>query len=97
VILSSPENEGDWAYLATFGVQTLQEDNLGMAVFYKKKDLIEICNDELSEVVVLKPTDNNITYYSGAAWEHDSSGVKTEADFIEFLNTQLKLLNSGLL
>jgi len=96
-VLVDMEEEGDWACLATFGVQTLQDHNLGMAVFYKKADLIEITEDELSEVVVLKPTDNKLTYYFGAAWELDESGVKTDADFRKFLDRQLGLLNHGLL
>ncbi|MBN2774359.1 MAG: DUF4861 family protein, partial [Prolixibacteraceae bacterium] len=97
VLLKSEDEQGEWAYLATFGVQTLQENNLGMVVFYKKSDLIEITEDKLNEVVILKPSENKLTYYLGAAWELDSSGIKTEADFKEFLNYQIELLNKGLL
>lgn len=93
VLLTPENNDGQWSYLATFGLQTLQEDYLGMAVFYKKTDLIETTEDELSHVVVLKPTDNKLTYYFGAAWEHDRSGVKTEKEFREFLDRQMELLN----
>jgi hypothetical protein len=97
VLLAPEKNDGQWNYLATFGLQTLQEDYLGMAVFYKKADLIETTEDELSHVVVLKPADNKLTYYFGAAWEHDRSQVKTEEEFRNFLDRQVELLNHGLL
>jgi len=97
VVLNPENNDGEWTYRATFGIQTLQEDYLGMAVFYKKTDLIETTEDELNHVVVLKPTDNKLTYYFGAAWEHDRSEVKTIEQFREFLNRQIELLNHGIL
>lgn len=81
-----------WSCLVTFGVQTLQEDNLGMCIFYKNGDLINVTEDKNSEVVVLKTKNKKLTYYFGAAWEHDASGVKTIEEFKELLKTQARFI-----
>ncbi len=81
-----------WNCLITFGKQTLQNDNLGMCIFYKSDELIEATEDSNSHVVVLKPENNQLTYYFGAAWEQDASGVKTIDNFINLLKTQVKYI-----
>lgn len=81
-----------WGCLATFGVQTLQNDNLGMCIFYKKDQVLEITEDKYSHVVVLKPENKKLTYYFGAAWEKDASGVKTMDDFKALLAKQVQFL-----
>lgn len=81
-----------WSCIATFGKQTLQEDNLGMCVFYKTDQVINVTEDKNSEVVVLKPVNKKLTYYFGAAWEKDASGVKTMDDFEELLKRQVQFL-----
>ncbi|SHF46676.1 protein of unknown function [Mariniphaga anaerophila] len=77
-----------WDCLATFGKQTLQQDLLGMCIFYKKEQLLEETNDGKSHVVVLKPTGKMLTYYFGAAWQQDASGVKSMDDFKALLKEQ---------
>lgn len=96
-VLKSDNAGGPWAYLATFGKQTIQGDDLGMAVFYNQGDLIELADDSLNHVVILKPKDNKLTYYFGAVWEQDSSHIKTVAEFDNFLKSQLELLNNNIL
>ncbi len=81
-----------WGCLVTFGKQTLQNDNLGMCIFYKKDQVIEITDDKYSHVVVLKPVGKKLTYYFGAAWEQDASGVKTMDDFKKLLKTQVRFV-----
>lgn len=82
-----------WKCLATFGVQTLQNDNMGMCIFYKSDDEIEVTQDKYSEVVVLKPKNKKLTYYFGAAWERDASHVKTMDEFKNLLKTQAHFIN----
>ncbi|WP_423127712.1 DUF4861 family protein [Gaoshiqia sp. Z1-71] len=96
-VLQSSEEKGDWAYLATFGVQTLEEDHMGMAIFYKKADLVELTDDKYSHVVVLKPENNQLTYFYGAAWEQDASKMDRIEKFETFLKKQLALFNAGLM
>lgn len=76
---------GSWGYIATWGRQSLTDDHLGMAVLYNKNDLQEITEDEHSHVVVLSPTDNNLTYYFLAAWEQEPNGIQTEEAFKNYL------------
>ena len=81
-----------WTCLATFGKQTLQEDLLGMCVFVKTDQLLEEANDGLSHVLVVKPENKELTYYFGAAWQQDASGVESLADFKALLQEQAKYI-----
>jgi hypothetical protein len=81
-----------WTCLVTFGVQTLQNDKLGMCVFVRTDQLIEITEDKNSHVLVLKPFDNALSYYFGAAWQQDASGVSTIGEFKEILKEQARYI-----
>lgn len=81
-----------WSCFVTFGKQTLQNDKLGMCLFFKTEQLIEQTKDKYSHVTVLKPEDKKLTYYFGAAWEQDASGVKSMEDFKKLLKSQAKFL-----
>ncbi|QGY47947.1 DUF4861 domain-containing protein [Maribellus comscasis] len=81
-----------WSCMITFGRQTLQNDNLGMCIFYKTNQLLKQTEDPNSHVLVLKPKNNKLTYYFGAAWEQDASGIKTMDDFVVLLQSQIKYL-----
>jgi len=81
-----------WTCLATFGEQTLQEDLLGMCVFVKTDQLIEETNDGLSHVLVVKPENKELTYYFGAAWQQDASGVESMDDFKTLLKSQIEFI-----
>ena len=81
---------GDYAYLATWGDQSLAEDALGLAVIYRIEDIIEVTEDEHSHVVVLDPgTDKQLTYYFLAAWEQESEAITSQAAFKDYLDDQL--------
>ena len=89
-------SENGWAYIALYGNQTLvnENDKLGIAVFYKSSELIELTEDELSYSVKLKPVNNKVEYYFCAAWEQEPGGIKTEEEFVVFLNETLNQLNN---
>jgi hypothetical protein len=95
-LLSSPAASEGWAYLATYGKQSLANDNLGMAVLYRKNDLIEMSEDQHSHVVVLKPENGRLTYYFLAAWEQEPNGIKTAEEFEAYLNQAVAELNAPL-
>ena len=97
IVLNSDREEGEWAYLATFGKQTLHKDLMGMCIFYRKSYLIELTEDKYSHVVVLKPENQQLTYYFGAVWEKDASQMDSPEKFEAFLNKQLALLNAGMM
>ena len=81
-----------WSCFVTFGKQTLQNDMLGMCIFYKTDEMITQTADKISHVIVLKPKNKKLTYYFGAAWEQDASGVKSMSDFKDLLKAQAKFV-----
>ncbi|WP_224999006.1 DUF4861 domain-containing protein [Cesiribacter sp. SM1] len=89
---TSRGSEGEWGYLATWGKQTLNEDNAGLAILFRPKDLIDFTEDEHSHVVMLKPSAGQAEYYYLAAWELEKEGITTEAQFLEYLNKTAKEL-----
>lgn len=95
-VLQKSSEEGEWAYLATFGKQSLAEDNLGIAVVYKQSDLIELSEDSLNHIIILKPTDGKLEYYFLAAWEQEPDGIKAETEFTKYLNKIIDELNTPL-
>jgi len=96
VLLNAPAHDGDWTYMATYGVQSLAEDKLGMAVLYRKRDLIETTADALNHVVVLRPTDGRLRYYFLGAWEQEPNGITTADGFTGYLNDTIKKLDNPL-
>lgn len=96
-VLAKTEVDDDaWGYLATYGVQSLAEDRLGMAIFFKGKDLIIRAEDEHSHIVVLQPGDDQqLTYYFAAAWEQELDGIKTLDAFQQYLNETAAALSNA--
>jgi hypothetical protein len=84
-----------WSYIATYGKQSLAGDNLGMAVFYRTDELIEITEDAFSKVVVLRPSDRKLTYYFMAAWEKELNGIVNEEEFVKNLGETVKMLDNA--
>jgi hypothetical protein len=85
-----------WNYLALYGNQTLvnENDKLGIVVFYKAEDLLELSEDTISYIVKLKPNNGNITYYFAAAWEQEENGIKNTDEFKKYLDETLISLNN---
>jgi hypothetical protein len=94
--LFSKENIG-WGYVAVWGKQTICNDSLGIALFYNSKDVINKTEDNLSQIVVLKPINNITKYYFAAAWEKEKNGIKTKRDFVIFLNETIEFLNNPII
>jgi Domain of unknown function (DUF4861) len=86
----------EWAYIALYGTQTLvdSEDKLGIAVFYRQSDLIELSEDSLNHIIKLKPDHGKVEYSFCAAWEQEPDGITNEEDFIKYLDRTLALLNN---
>ena len=95
-LITSTDSTSEWSYIGTFGKQSIINDNLGLAIFYKAKDLINLKNDSLNHVVILKPENKEITYYFCGIWCQDSSQINSMGQFKDFLKKQLKLLNAHL-
>jgi Domain of unknown function (DUF4861) len=89
---------GGWGYIALYGKQTLvnPDDELGIAVFYKKNNLIEFAEDDLSYIIKLKPENGKVEYYFCAAWDQEPDGIKNRNDFLRYLDNKLEQLNHPL-
>ncbi|MBT1704025.1 DUF4861 domain-containing protein [Chryseosolibacter indicus] len=81
--------EGDaqhWAYLATYGKQSLNKDELGLVLFVNPDNIVKIASDKYSHIAVLKPNNGKIEYYFGAAWVGQPDGIKTKDQFTQYLS-----------
>ncbi len=94
VLPAKNDDSGDWTWMAQYGKQSLNNDNLGMAVLYKKSDLIKLTEDKLSRIVILKPKDGQLTYYFLAAWELEPGGITNEKDFKDYLQQLTQKMNN---
>jgi unsaturated rhamnogalacturonyl hydrolase len=80
-----------WSYLATFGPQTLFEgDQLGMAILFRKMDLVTRTRDEGSQVLVLQPRGKEVSYAFGALWSGQPGGVSTRDELVAFLTAEVE-------
>ncbi len=88
------EQPTGWGYIALWGKQSLAGDNdeLGIAVLYQGSQFLQLAEDELNHVVILKPENNRVSYYFLAAWDQEPNGIKTKDDFIEYLNELIQKL-----
>lgn len=92
--LINDENNLEWSYIASYGKQSLAGDNLGLALFFKKSDLIKITEDAASFITILKPSAGKLSYYFAAAPEMELNGIKSKEEFLNYLdNTILELSN----
>ncbi|WP_434036468.1 DUF4861 family protein [Formosa sp. 4Alg 33] len=94
-LIKSEDNTGTWAYIATYGEQTLVPDQLGMALFYKVDNVAEVKTGEDDHLVIFKPNTEPISFYFLGAWEKEKNGITNKADFLTYINSKLTDLNSN--
>lgn len=96
--LLKPDIPGSkWRYIGIYGKQTLNNDNLGIALFYRASDLVELKEDELNQLAALKTDNGVLTYFFCAAWELEPDGIKNQAEFEKYLNDVVTELNNKLI
>lgn len=93
---SGSDASGDWRYLAHYGKQSLAGDHVGLAVLYRQSDAVEVTEDNLNHVVVLRPASGRLEYYFLAAWEQEPGGITSKQQFITYLDEIMTGLNSPL-
>jgi len=96
-LILSPEAKDGWAYMATWGCQSLNNDSLGIAILYNTANLATITEDLINHIVVLKPENNILHYNLVAAWEKEPGGINTKAEFMAYLNSLIAILNQPLI
>ncbi len=82
-----------WSYIATFGQQSLNNDDLGMFLLFKKEDLQQATEDDHSQVAVLDLNGGtDIDYYFGALWSAEPEPVTDVAGLRAFLENEVEKL-----
>ncbi|WP_029034403.1 DUF4861 family protein [Salinimicrobium terrae] len=96
-LLQKESDGGDWAYIATYGNQTLvnDQDKLGMALFYKTNEVKEVKEGPHDHLVIFNETAEPVTYYFLAAWEQEPSGITTQEAFMTELDEHLNTLQNA--
>ncbi|NJO88634.1 MAG: DUF4861 domain-containing protein [Chloroflexia bacterium] len=96
-VLKGESENKEWAYLATYGAQTLvsEIDKLGMAILYRVTDVENRFEGKFDHLLTFKPTTEPVSFYFLGAWEQENGGIKTREEFISYLNGLLKELNSN--
>ncbi len=91
---TSKGDQSQYGYVASYGKQSLNGpgDNLGIAVLFRPQDFQEFTKDENSHIVKLTPTGGKLEYYFLAAWELEPEGIKTEEEFLKYLDKTAKEL-----
>ncbi|MGC4129160.1 MAG: DUF4861 family protein [Bergeyella sp.] len=91
----SVSKSGKWAYISTYGKQTLTDrnDTLGMAIFYKVEDVQELTQNADNHLIIFKPTTKKLTYYFLGAWSDEPNGIKNKSEFLNDLNKKLDKLD----
>ncbi|MDY0988352.1 DUF4861 family protein [Flavobacterium sp. CFBP9031] len=92
-LLKKESKNKKWAYLATYGEQSLVPDKLGMAIFYEISTIENIADTDLDYLLVFKPSTKAVTFYLLGAWEQEVNGIKTKEEFAQYLDKQLEVLN----
>jgi hypothetical protein len=91
-VFKSEGNKDSWGYIATYGKQSLNGDNLGLVVLFSPSYFTSFREDAGSHVVNLKTVDNKVDYSFGAAWALETNGITNEADFIKWVERSAREL-----
>ncbi|MFI8379448.1 DUF4861 family protein [Leeuwenhoekiella sp. NPDC079379] len=93
--IEQTSENGKWAYIATYGKQTLAgvDDQLGMALFYKTEQAT-VAEGPHDHLVVFNPSVATQTYYIIAAWDQEKDGITNEESFKLDLKLKLQKLDA---
>lgn len=83
-----------YGYIATYGAQSLNNDNLGIAVLVSPSNFVAFSEDQFSHIIKLKSLDGKLDYYFLAAWEGEPGGIKNEEEFLKYLDKVATELSS---
>jgi hypothetical protein len=92
-LLKKTSQNKKWAYIATYGKQSLVPDNLGMAIFYEVNTVESLVDAEFDHLLIFKPSTKPNSFYLLGAWEQEKDGIKSKDEFINYLDEKLAVLN----
>ena len=89
--------QGEWGVVATWGSQSIltENDDLGLALFYRLDQVEEVFEGEYDHLVSFKPL-TSLDYKILAVWPKRSSDVKTADAFETYLVNKLKMFSDPL-
>jgi unsaturated rhamnogalacturonyl hydrolase len=93
-LLLGPTDVTDMAYsyLASWGKQSLNDDALGLAVFFRRGALLEQKTTDSDYAAVVEPSGADFDYYFAAAWAGEPGGVQTREAFVHYLEREREQL-----
>lgn len=94
-LIQKTSANGQWAYIASYGQQTLVPDKLGMALFYKTDAVQEVVEGTDDHLVVFKPATQANSFYFLGAWEKEKEGITNQQEFLSYIDGLLNNLNSN--
>ncbi len=94
-VIKAESTNKKWAYIATYGPQTMFSDNLGMSVFYQTSTVEKLVEGIDDHLIVFNPSNKAVSFYFLGAWEKEKAGLKSQEEFIAYLNKKLALLNAN--
>jgi rhamnogalacturonyl hydrolase YesR len=84
---------GEWAYVASWGKQSLANDELGLILFYRPAEVTTAPKDDGQTVFVTFKDPATIRYAFAARWVQDQGGIKSQAAFKTWADATLDGLN----
>jgi hypothetical protein len=94
-LLQKESQNKKWAYIATYGTQSLVPDQLGMAIFYQTNSVDNLVDAEFDHLLLFKPTTKVVDFYFLGAWEQEPNGIKSKEAFVKYLEERLKTLEKN--
>ncbi len=85
---------GTWKCLATWGDQSLNQDNLGLALLAPASQDPRMATDKLNHLMVFDTKESYFKYYFLAAWQLEPNGIQTLEAFKAYLQTELDALEN---
>lgn len=85
-------NEKSYGYILTFGKQSLNNDNLGLALFFPSHSFKGFAEDEFSHIVKLGSGNKKSDYYFLANWEKGIDGKEDMDEFHAYVRKVSSLL-----
>jgi unsaturated rhamnogalacturonyl hydrolase len=97
-LVVSPKDGTDMAYgyIGSWGKQSLAEDQLGMAVLFRRGALQSQETTSSDYVAVVEPNGSDFDYYFLAAWAGEPGGVQNQEAFARYLEQQSEMLTMPL-
>jgi len=92
-------DQGDdkhFGYIATWGKQSLNNDDLGLAIFFNPQQFKNFADDELSHIVALKTSGAKLDYYFLGAWVLEPDGIKNQEQFEAYIKSVAEELSNPL-